>query len=111
MENNKMNMIDNTTLSRLVILLLIDKRPVYRSSYVLIKVLSRIFGILDFREPVDFLVENGLIERNFINQIGHFNLTPMGEDLLHKHEGELHSRLIELYSNEKEFIDNLWSKE
>lgn len=99
----------NIDIDELLVLLLIDRRPSFRSSYVLIKVLSRMFDILDYRKAADFLVENNFLKREIIDQVSHYTITLSGEELLSRHEKELHMQLLALYPNEKEFIDNLWA--
>jgi len=91
----------------LLVLMLVDKIPEFRTADKLVKILSRRFGIFDFLDKILPLIEKKLLKQTIIDQIGHYSITSTGKQYLSSHEMWLKENLEIFYPKEKEFIDHI----
>jgi len=97
--------------NKLLTLLIINKVQSFRNSYDLTKVLAWKFGIIEFVDLIDSLLQSELIAKVVINGLSHYNMTLKGVDYLKANEETLRLEIYKLYPLQIEFIDSLWQRD
>jgi hypothetical protein len=93
----------------IIMLLLLNKNNAFNDAYSLTKALSRWFNIIEFNILIDEMIEEKLIERHILNQIGNYSVTSNGLLYFSKNKPSLLEDLIAEYSTQSEVIHTLYN--
>lgn len=101
---------ERTSLKKdIVILLLLNKNDAFKDAYSLTKALSRWFNIIDFNLLIDEMINENLLERFFINQVGNYSVTTKGMLVFSKQKKSLIELLKQEYPTQLETIKTLFN--
>jgi|APAra7269096714_1048519.scaffolds.fasta_scaffold11306_5 hypothetical protein len=90
-----------------LLLLLISKVKIFRSSYDLAKVLAWKFDIINFVELSNEITRDRLVNKTIENALNYYSITTEGVDYLYFWKEKFLPVLFEKYPNEREFLEKL----
>ena len=93
----------------LITLLLINRVENFRNSYTLTKVLAWKFKIIEFVELISSLQKENLIRVDSLKGSNNYEITDDGRLYLERYFEGIKPTILEKYSEEKEFINSLFS--